>query len=267
VFKGDAGGYRALWGVEGLLLGLCSTAFLLITTLPRALAGNTPQQPPPQQEQQQQPRHGQCIADSHEREGLLHLAAVDDGSSDLQDDQQPQQSQPPLQRQPQQAQPDAAAAAAAAAADSRSGGCSSSSSSAVPSALILVLIGLLLTIISSPGVLSELRLGPTKPQFYLPTWQGFKAGVLKAGLAQLPLTSLNSVIAVSHLAVQLFPDRLAVQGWRWRPGAVAVSVGLMNLVGCWFGAFPCCHGSGGLAAQVREGGSGEGGLCGPGWWW
>jgi len=25
----------------------------------------------------------------------------------------------------------------------------------------------------------------------------------------------------------------------------------MNLVGCWFGAMPCCHGAGGLAAQVR----------------
>jgi MFS superfamily sulfate permease-like transporter len=27
----------------------------------------------------------------------------------------------------------------------------------------------------------------------------------------------------------------------------------MNLVGCWFGAMPCCHGAGGLAGQVRFG--------------
>jgi hypothetical protein len=31
--------------------------------------------------------------------------------------------------------------------------------------------------------------------------------------------------------------------------AVSISVGCMNLVGCWFGAMPVCHGSGGLAAQ------------------
>jgi hypothetical protein len=131
---------------------------------------------------------------------------------------------------------------------------------------LLVLLGLLLTVITSPAVFKQLRLGPSKPQLYLPTWQGLKNGVLKAGLAQLPLTSLNSVIAVSHLAAQLFPEREHAQGWRWRPGVVAVSVGAMNLVGCWFGAFPCCHGSGGLAAQVRwcccrgSGGGGGDGL-------
>jgi MFS superfamily sulfate permease-like transporter len=40
---------------------------------------------------------------------------------------------------------------------------------------------------------------------------------------------------------------------------MATSVGLMNLIGCWFGAMPMCHGSGGLAAQygfgARTGGS------------
>lgn len=34
---------------------------------------------------------------------------------------------------------------------------------------------------------------------------------------------------------------------------LCVSVGMMNLVGCWFGAMPVCHGSGGLAAQYRFG--------------
>eukprot|EP00959_Pyramimonas_sp_CCMP1952_P177974 3719974-Pyramimonas_sp.AAC.1 len=31
--------------------------------------------------------------------------------------------------------------------------------------------------------------------------------------------------------------------------AVAMSVGVMNLAGCGFGALPVCHGAGGLAAQ------------------
>lgn len=32
-----------------------------------------------------------------------------------------------------------------------------------------------------------------------------------------------------------------------------ISVGLMNLVGCWFGGLPVCHGCGGLAGQYRFG--------------
>ena len=35
--------------------------------------------------------------------------------------------------------------------------------------------------------------------------------------------------------------------------SVATSVGLMNCVGCLFGAMPCCHGAGELAAQHRFG--------------
>ena len=71
-------------------------------------------------------------------------------------------------------------------------------------------------------------------------------GILKAGLAQLPLTTLNSVVAVCQLSADLFPMRPA------RPAAVACSVGAMNLVGAWFGAMPCCHGAGGLAGQVSH---------------
>ena len=36
--------------------------------------------------------------------------------------------------------------------------------------------------------------------------------------------------------------------------SVSVTVGLMNLVGCWFGAMPCCHGAGGAAGQYKFGG-------------
>lgn len=35
--------------------------------------------------------------------------------------------------------------------------------------------------------------------------------------------------------------------------ALGLSVAAMNLVGCWFGAMPVCHGAGGLAAQWRFG--------------
>ncbi|CAI9280066.1 unnamed protein product [Lactuca saligna] len=38
------------------------------------------------------------------------------------------------------------------------------------------------------------------------------------------------------------------------PTSVSVTVGLMNLTGCWFGAMPTCHGAGGLAGQYKFGG-------------
>ena len=68
---------------------------------------------------------------------------------------------------------------------------------------------------------------------------------MQGGLPQLPLTLLNSIVAVCQLSADKFPERPA------SPRRVAVSVGIMNLIGPWLGALPCCHGAGGLAAQVR----------------
>lgn len=61
------------------------------------------------------------------------------------------------------------------------------------------------------------------------------------------LTILNSVVAVTMLSHELFPD-VPVSMVH-----ISVSVGVMNAVGPWFGCMPCCHGAGGLAAQVRFG--------------
>ena len=52
-----------------------------------------------------------------------------------------------------------------------------------------------------------MQIGPSIPRVLRPSWRDMKAGIMKAGLAQLPLTTLNSVIAVSQLASALFPDR------------------------------------------------------------
>lgn len=71
------------------------------------------------------------------------------------------------------------------------------------------------------------------------------SGIVLTGVPQLPLTTLNSVVAVCQLSADLFPAKPV------QPVLVSVSVGLMNMVGAWFGAMPCCHGAGGLAAQVR----------------
>ena len=71
------------------------------------------------------------------------------------------------------------------------------------------------------------------------------SGIWKGGFAQMPLTLLNSVFAVTLLAAQLFPSHTQ----RVSTTRVSWSVALMNLVALPFGAMPMCHGSGGLAAQ------------------
>ncbi|KAK4837514.1 hypothetical protein QYF36_006093 [Acer negundo] len=72
--------------------------------------------------------------------------------------------------------------------------------------------------------------------------------LLGAAIPQIPLSVLNSVIAVCKLSGDLFPDREELSVTR-----VSISVGVMNFVGCWFGAMPVCHGAGGLAGQYRFG--------------
>ena len=121
------------------------------------------------------------------------------------------------------------------------------SSRRVPSALILFAAGLGLALAIRPEAISSLRIGFNLPHWVPLTWDDFRNSFFRAALPQIPLTTLNSVIAVCALSVDLFPDRPA------RPRSVAISVGLMNLVSGWFGAMPMCHGAGGLAGQYRFG--------------
>ena len=116
-----------------------------------------------------------------------------------------------------------------------------------PAALILFSLGLLAAIYSNPMVIASLEPGIYTPSFVHLSLEDFKSGFLNLALAQIPLTTLNSVIAVCALSADLFPRNPA------KPRSVSVSVGMMNLVGCWFGAMPMCHGSGGLAGQYRFG--------------
>ena len=116
-----------------------------------------------------------------------------------------------------------------------------------PGALWLFAAGLVLAAAAHREALAQISLG-----FGGFALQKFAPGdwwiaARDAAIPQIPLTCLNSVVAVCALSRDLFPQRSASE----RP--VAISVGLMNLIGCPLGAMPMCHGAGGLAGQYRFG--------------
>lgn len=117
----------------------------------------------------------------------------------------------------------------------------------IPVALLLFMLGLSIAFATHPELLPGIGIDVTLPQWTVIAWSDFQTAFTKAALPQIPLTTLNSVVAVCALSADLFPGRSAT------PRSVAISVGLMNLISCWFGAMPMCHGAGGLAGQYRFG--------------
>jgi len=117
----------------------------------------------------------------------------------------------------------------------------------VPYALLIFILGLGLSFfIAGTNGLPSFKIW--HPKIFVPDWAAFKIGALDAGLGQIPLTTLNSIIAVSYLSADLLPQIPTPS-----VTSIGISVALMNLIGGWFGAMPVCHGSGGLAAQYRFG--------------
>ncbi|XP_019157643.1 PREDICTED: molybdate transporter 1 [Ipomoea nil] len=118
----------------------------------------------------------------------------------------------------------------------------------LPSAFIIFLLGLILAIIRDPNAVKRFKFGPSSIKVVKISKHAWKEGFVKGTIPQLPLSILNSVVAVCKLSTDLFP------GKEVSATSVSVTVGLMNLVGCWFGGMPCCHGAGGLAGQYKFGG-------------
>lgn len=123
----------------------------------------------------------------------------------------------------------------------------------IPAAAIIFVGGIALLFISRPGILSHLTFGSQLPHIIFPSFSELVRGGWRGALPQVPLTMLNSAVAVCVLSGDLFPERPLPMT------RVSLSVALMNLTSCPFGGMPMCHGSGGLAAQygfgARTGGS------------
>ena len=117
----------------------------------------------------------------------------------------------------------------------------------IPGALVIFILGAGLLFWARPDVLSRLTLGWELPHFIFPSTSDFLTGFWRGAVPQIPLTVMNSVIAVCALSADLFPERPL------SPRKVSMSVAIMNLISCPLGGMPMCHGSGGLAAQYRFG--------------
>jgi MFS superfamily sulfate permease-like transporter len=82
--------------------------------------------------------------------------------------------------------------------------------------------------------------------FYLPGINELISGAYKAGIAQVPLTLTNAVLATSLLASDLFKEKISNK-------KLSVTIGAANVIATPLGGFPMCHGAGGMAAHYRFG--------------
>lgn len=96
----------------------------------------------------------------------------------------------------------------------------------------------------------ESRLLPVRtflPTTYFPTLNEIAMGFLLAGIAQIPLTITNAVIATTALVKEHFPKKEV------KPRSLILNMGFMNVFTSFFKGMPLCHGSGGLASQYFYG--------------
>jgi MFS superfamily sulfate permease-like transporter len=116
-----------------------------------------------------------------------------------------------------------------------------------PLLLYVFLFGIFVQYRQSPEIFSSVGWRPPQLDLFWPSGPAWITGFLRGALPQLPLTLLNSVVAVCALSGDYF------QGRGIPPKKMARSVGWMNLVCIPLGGIPMCHGAGGLAAQYRFG--------------
>lgn len=113
------------------------------------------------------------------------------------------------------------------------------------------LLGLAVTLATALMLMPQgtlaMAFAPSLPTLGLPAVPDVAEGMLRGGLAQMPLTLANAIIATAALSVRYFPSASVTER------RLAVSTGAMNLFGAVLSGGPLCHGAGGLAAQYFYG--------------
>lgn len=118
--------------------------------------------------------------------------------------------------------------------------------------LILVALAIVGMALSYHG---PLTLGSSSVHLPQLSIQAFMTAAIALVLPQLPLTFANSCLATADAARTYFGPA----GDRVRPGRLALSLGVANLVAGGIGGMPVCHGAGGMTAHrsfgARTGGA------------
>lgn len=124
----------------------------------------------------------------------------------------------------------------------------------IPIALVLFAYGIVVAVVQYCRLqddynIPSIQFGPDFVAPVVPSASDFKEGFVHLFLPQVPVTLLNSVVALEKLASDLFPKHHDPASVR----RVCFSIAGGNLLFSWFGMLPVCHGSGGLASQYTFG--------------
>jgi len=123
-----------------------------------------------------------------------------------------------------------------------------------PAALLVILLGILYAFFFpiSDGPPFH-GFGFSAPRFHVPAVQDIVQGFLLLGLAQIPLSLANSVVATRQVAQDFFPEK------HMTARKIGFTYSVMNLLAPFLSGVPVCHGSGGMVGHhlfgARTGGS------------
>jgi len=95
--------------------------------------------------------------------------------------------------------------------------------------------------------MSIIDIGFTLPPLTSISIKDIYTGMILVGIAQIPLTLTNAVIAVTALLKDYFPEKPVSER------KLLLNMGIVNTIVPFFGGFPMCHGAGGLAGQYSFG--------------
>jgi len=116
----------------------------------------------------------------------------------------------------------------------------------LPAAILLFLMGFVILVFKGQlkGIID---IGFTLPPITTVSIKDIFTGMILVGIAQIPLTLTNAVIAVTALLKDYFPEKPVSER------KLLLNMGIVNTIVPFFGGFPMCHGAGGLAGQYTFG--------------
>lgn len=113
-------------------------------------------------------------------------------------------------------------------------------------ALVLVVLAIVAMLLTYGG---PLMFGPSPLQLPDLSAEVFGTAAVALVLPQLPLTFANSCLATADVARTYF----GIAGERVKPGRLAMSLGVTNLLAGAISGMPVCHGAGGMTAHYSFG--------------